>query len=440
MSFYIRQLKILHNMNSPTFLVKTLLIFLTCLFFTTPGWGQSINSSGNIFGIQQTQLSGFSDDERVKVLLLNLLPSGMTETAAEEIAKALQLNVYNTNHFSVVGPSEWNAQIKDRDPTLADCHDIACGVMIGKMFHADKVLVGTIHSEIMLNDNDKEEQSIILSIRLVDTRTNITDFTDEVQFNDLKMHDELFRMAERISENSLLLGNVLAVKHSGISINFGRAQGIKIGHRLVISRRKSFKLDSVEKTAGKTFQKIALAEIVRVSDLSSEAVIVQKISSVAKGDQIQTYVNNEKLIHLITQTRKELDIQKKLKPKNRVIRLGPTVTKGSTDFSNWSKRFNLTKSEHDLWFYTTAGAVAVTILFLSGTFNISGFLNILPWVAGAGSVYSGIKYFHYREMLNELSTEGRSRGFLTNSLTNELSGWHWTPVKKGFNIAWVKHF
>ncbi|MBT5833460.1 MAG: hypothetical protein HOH83_01425 [Deltaproteobacteria bacterium] len=427
-------------MNSITFLVKTLLIFLTSLFFTTPGWGQSNNSSGNIFGIQQTQLSGFSDDERVKVLLLNLLPSGITETAAVEIAKALQLNVYNTNHFSVVGPSEWNAQIKDRNPTLADCHDIACGVMIGKMFHADKVLVGTIHSEIMLNDNGKEERSIILSIRLVDTRTNITDFTDEVQFNDLKMHDELFRMAERISDNSLLLGNVLAVKHSGIIINLGRAQGIKIGHRLVISRRKSFKSDSAENTVGKTFQKIALAEIVQVSDLSSEAVIVQKILSVAKGDQIQTYVNNEKLIYLITQTRKELDIQKKLKPKNRVIRLGPTVTKVSTDFSNWSKRFNLTKSEHDRWLYTTVGAGAATILFLSGTFNISGFLSILPWVAGAGSVYSGIKYFHYREMINELSTEGRSRGFLNSSLANELPGWHWTPVKKGFNIAWVKHF
>ena len=427
-------------MNSITFLVKTLLIFFTSLFFTTPGWGQSNNSSGNIFGIQQTQLSGFSDDKRVKVLLLNLLPSGITETAAVEIAKALQLNVYNTNHFSVVGPSEWNAQIKDRNPTLADCHDIACGVMIGKMFHADKVLVGTIHSEIMLNDNGKEERSIILSIRLVDTRTNITDFTDEVQFNDLKMHDELFRMAERISDNSLLLGNVLAVKHSGVIINLGRAQGIKIGHRLVISRRKSFKSDSAENTVGKTFQKIALAEIVQVSDLSSEAVIVQKILSVAKGDQIQTYVNNEKLIYLITQTRKELDIQKKLKPKNRVIRLGPTVTKVSTDFSNWSKRFNLTKSEHDRWLYTTVGAGAATILFLGGTFNISGFLSILPWVAGAGSVYSGIKYFHYREMINELSTEGRSRGFLNSSLTNELPGWHWTPVKKGFNIAWVKHF
>jgi hypothetical protein len=420
-------------------MVKSLLIYLTFLFLTTPGWGQSNNSSGNILGLQQAQLSGFSDDERVKVLLLNLLPSGMTETAAEEIEKVLQLYVYNTNHFSVVGPSEWNAQIKDRDPTLADCHDIACGVMIGKMFHADKVLVGTIHSEIMLNDKGKEEPSIILSIRLVDTRTNITDFTDEVQFNDLKMHDELFRMAERISENSLLLGSVLAVKHSGISINFGRAQDIKIGQRLVISRRKPFKSDSVEKTVGKTFQKIALAEIVQVSDLSSEAVIVQKITSVVQGDQIQTYVNNEKLIHLITQTRKELDTQKKLKPKKQVIRLGPTITKGSI-FSNWSKLYNLTKSRHSRWLYTTAGAGTATIILLSGALDISGFLSILPWIAGAGSVYSGIKYFHYREMLNELSTEGRSRGFLSGSLTNELPGWHWTPVKKGFKIAWVKHF
>ena len=79
--------------------------------------------------IEHTKLSGFSDDGRVKVLLLNLLPSGMTETAAQEIAKVLQLNIYNTNHFTVVGPEEWNIQIKDSDPTLADCHDIALSLI-----------------------------------------------------------------------------------------------------------------------------------------------------------------------------------------------------------------------------------------------------------------------------------------------------------------------
>jgi len=427
-------------MKALIFFVKLLSIFLIFILIYTPSWGQSNSSNKNIFGLQQSQLSGFSNDDRIKLLLLNLLPSGMTETAAKEIAKALQLNLYNTNHFTVVGTSEWIQKIKDRDPTLADCHDIACGVMIGKMFHADKVLVGTIHSETILNENGKEEPSIILSIRLVDTRTNITDFTDDVQFNDLKMHDELFRMAERISQHTLLLGNVIAMKQSEITTNFGRAQGIKIGHRLVISRRESLKSNSGETTTSKTNNNIAIAEIVRVSDLSSEAVIVQKISSVVKGDQIQTYINNEKLIKLITQTRKELDTHKKLKPKKRVIRLGPTITKGSTDYSKWSKLYNFTKSQHDRWLYTTAGAGTATIILLSGAFNISGFLSILPWVAGAGSIYSGIKYFDYREMLNELSAVGRSRGFLSNSLTNEFPGWHFTPFKKGFKIAWVKQF
>ena len=56
---------------------------------------------------EHTKLSGFSDDGRVKVLLLNLLPSGMTETAAQEIAKALQLNIYNTNHFPGLSLNEW---------------------------------------------------------------------------------------------------------------------------------------------------------------------------------------------------------------------------------------------------------------------------------------------------------------------------------------------
>ena len=376
---------------------------------------QSSNYQGDSSNYEQTQLSGFSDDERIKLLLLNLLPSGMTETAAEEIAKALQLNIYNTNHFSVVGSAEWNAEIKNQDPTLADCHDIACGAMIGKLFHADKVLVGTLHSEIMFNENNEEEPSFVLSIRMVDTRTNITDFSDEVQFTDLQMHDELFRLAARISDNTLLIGSVLSTKQSRISFNIGRAQGIKTGHQLVISRRTSARKKFVNDLHDNAFQNIALAEVVQVSDLSAEAVIVQKISSVANGDQIQTYIDREKLIHLISQTRKELDTQKRLKPKQRVIRKVPSIGKESSDYENWSKRFRQTKVEHDRWLYTTAGAGGATILFLSGSIKLSGILSVLPWIAGAGTVYSGIRFFHFRDLMNELSTEGRSLGFISSS-------------------------
>ncbi|MFL2748094.1 MAG: hypothetical protein ACJ0DI_01045, partial [bacterium] len=54
------------------------------------------------FNFETDSVTGFSEDGRVKILLLTLLPKGMTETAAEEISRALQLNLFNTNHFTVV--------------------------------------------------------------------------------------------------------------------------------------------------------------------------------------------------------------------------------------------------------------------------------------------------------------------------------------------------
>lgn len=433
------ELEITSSMILPVFFWKAFLLCLISIYFSTLIWAQSGIYQENTLKLEQTQLSGFSDDERVKVLLLNLLPSGMTETAAEEIAKALQLNIYNTNHFTVLGPSEWNIQIKDRDPTMADCHDIACGVMIGKLFHADKVLVGTIHSEIMLNERGKEEPSFILSVRLVDAKTNLTDFTDEVQFTDLQMHDELFRLAARISDNTLLIGKILDKKQSGITVNLGRAQGIKTGQRLVISRRIT-KNNYGENSKEKIYRNIALAEVVQVSDLSSEAVVIQKISVVSSGDQIQTYINTEKLNRFVMQTRKELDTQKRLKPKKRVVQLGPSVAKESKDYVHWLNRFKQTKAQHDRWMYTSAGAGAATLLFLSGTIKTTGILSVLPWIAGAGTIYSGIRFFHYRDLLNEISTEGRSQGFITSSLSIKPLELEWTPLPKGIQIAWTKHF
>ena len=128
MNYYSQGSNIKKLLNTLKLKVFTISLFI--IFFTSLVCAQSVVYQNNTMDFEEKQLSGFSDDGRVKVLLLNLLPSGMTETAAQEIAKALQLNIYNTNHFTVVGPAEWNIQIKDSDPTLADCHDIACGVMI----------------------------------------------------------------------------------------------------------------------------------------------------------------------------------------------------------------------------------------------------------------------------------------------------------------------
>ena len=83
---------------------------------------------------------------------------------------------------------------------------------------------------------------------------------------------------------------------------------------------------------------------------------------------------------------------------------------------------------------------SATLFFRSGSIEMSGVLSVLPWVAGAGAVYSGIRYFHYRDLLNALSTEGRTLGFLSSSISSESHGWQWTPIPKGIQIAWVKNF
>ena len=81
--------------------LKAFTISLSSIFFTSLVCAQSGFYQNQTIDFENTKLSGFSDDGRVKVLLLNLLPSGMTETAAQEIAKALQLNIF-TSFFALL--------------------------------------------------------------------------------------------------------------------------------------------------------------------------------------------------------------------------------------------------------------------------------------------------------------------------------------------------
>ena len=423
-----------------TFILRTLFSIILLLNLISMAWGQTNNFNKEQVYKNFFRLSGFSDDNRVKLLILNLLPSGLTEVAADEITKVLQLNIFNTNHFSVLGPSEWNSEIKNKNPTLADCHDISCGTMVGKLFGADKVLVGTLHSEIVLNDNNEEELNFILSIRMVDTKTNATDFIDEVQFNDLLMHDELFRLAARLSENTILKGEITEIKKSGLFLDLGRAQGINTGQQFVVARSTLKKEGSGEKINVNSKKNIAIAEVVQVSDLSAEAVIIQKILPVTEGDIVQTFIDKEKLIRLISQTRKELDTQKRLKPKKQILNFDSSIAGKSFNYENWSKLYKVSKNFHDRWLYITSGAGIATILLLSGTIKTNGILEVLPWITGTGTIYGGFNYLNYRKKLDELSVEGRNKGFISSFSSNQNDSIILTSIHKGIQISWVKKF
>jgi hypothetical protein len=43
-------------------------------------------------------------------------------------------------------------------------------------------------------------------------------------------------------------------------------------------------------------------------------------------------------------------------------------------------------------------------------------------------------------MLNEISTEGRSQGYFSSSLTEKDFELKWIPFQKGLQVAFIKHF
>jgi len=415
-------------MNRFRLQLLTALSFLLLSFTAT---AQSDFLQGSAFNYDNQLVSGFSEDGRVKVLLLTLLPYELTETAAEEIGRALQLNLFNTNHFTVVGPSEWNAQIQERDPTLADCHDVACGVLIGKLFNADKVLVGSVRSENILDDAGNEVQGLVLNAKLVDVLTIETDYEDEVRFTDARLHDSLFQMALRISHNTQLRGYVLKRNTSTITVGLGRAHGLKVGNRLVVFRPTTATSTLEGQPLELNFENIAIAEAIRVNDMSSDIYLIQRRSSVMVGDQVRTYVNKNKQIALIAQTRKELDTQKRIAPRTKPLKLVPQLVKEDTGESRWARKYAAAQENEDFWIIATAGTAGGALLSVSGVVQLgSGIDDFLPWVLGGAAIYSGYRYVEARDTVDALRAQGRSSGFLS---------WRWTPTS-GPTLAYTLNF
>ena len=368
----------------------------------------------DLFNLESDVMSGFSDDGRMKVLMLTLAPYGMTETAAGEISKALQLSIFNTNHFTVVGPSEWNAQIRERDPSLADCNDIACGVLVGKLFRADKVLVGSIRNTSALG-LDGETQGFQMDVRLVDVLTNVTDYTDQILFADAQMHEEFFMLAQRLSKNTELHGYVTSLTNSSIVLDLGVEHGLVMGAQFVIFRREADLLGSGDSEVAKETN-IAIARIHRVSQGRANAIIVQQIEPVREGDFVKTYLDVSKQIQLISDTRRELDTQKRLEPPQEEFPLQPELV--ITDRDLWIQRLQIATAEEERWMIATVGTGAGTLLLLSGRLELvkqsEGVGQLLPWIVGAAFGYSGYQYIQARNILSEIKAEGEIKGFVSN--------------------------
>lgn len=408
--FQIRQVTLTDRFPSTAkFSGPAILLLLWLLAVAAPAqlWAQGglgneggSDFAGTLFGDEQTL---FPRNGRINMLVVGLNPFGLTESAAEQIGLILQKNLSNSGHFNIVGPRVMNARFEKSRPDLVDCREIACGVEAGKRLEAHSVLVGNIRME---------GEKFILTIRLIDTLNNITDYEEEIHFKDETMDEDLFRLSNNISSNSILTGRVLNTSIRGIVISLGKKHGIEIGDFLVV-----FKLEvPVNNLAGEKIdtqkKKIAIVKILNVNENSSEAILAHSVEAPQVSHYAQTYLDPVRQIELVEDTRREIDTGIRLENKIRPLELAPVLLADS-ERKKWRSR--LFQADLDRRFWMTVGLVSgVTTLVLFDRYENNSTNRTRTMAAVGVTTFATWRFLQARNRMNDLRVEGRAKGYLTS--------------------------
>jgi hypothetical protein len=357
---------------------------------------------GTQFGNQPTL---FPADGRVRLLALALSPVDVTESAAEQIGLILQKNLSNTGHFAVVGPREINALFENQRPDLVDCREIACGVEIGKIIGAQKVLVGSLR---------RRGESFHLDVRLIEVVNNLTDYEEAVRFADDTMDEALFRLANSISDNTLVVGRVLSTSIRGIVLSLGIKDGIKLGDFLVIYKEDVPIANLEGQEIDRQRKNIAIVKILRVNDNTSEALLAHSVEEPQIAHFAATYRNPSRQTLLVEDTRRELDTGIRLENKLRPLELAPVALADSAR-REWQQRLTYAEAQQNFWYTVTAVGGIASLLVLSN-YEDTNQVRILLAAALGVTGYGVYRSLEARDKLDEIQTEGRAKGFLNAGL------------------------
>lgn len=356
------------------------------------------NFGGTLFSGEEL----FANDGRTRLLVLALSPYGLTESATEQIGLILEKNLSNTGHFDVVGAREMNAAFERTQPDLLDCREIACGVESGKLLGAQRVVIGSLRMD---------EPYFRLSIRIIDPANNLTDFSDEIRFTDDNMENALFHLANTISENSLRVGRVLSTSIRGIVISLGRVHGIELGDHLVIYKQEVPITDLQGRQLDVQRKNVAIVKVLNVNENTAEAILAHKTEDPQVAQYVQTYLDPQRQIAMIENTRKELDTGIRLANKIRPLELAPVLLADS-ERKTWQRRLAAARTDKDLWITVMGVGGGLTVLVLNSfTSDTTGLIKL-----GAAGAVAGFGFWEWndaRSRENDLLTEGRSKGYVS---------------------------
>ncbi len=374
--------------------------------------------------LEQDLLAGFSSDGRVKILILTFSPFGISETASNQVLRIVQDNLNNTKHFTVVGPSEWQPQLNEKQPHLVNCTETSCAVQIGRLFNADKVLTGQLKLTPVLDSDGSSKDGFVITLQLISVATNMLDLEEEIRFTDEDMNQRLFQLVNRVSQNTLLSGRILSVGQKSVIVDLGKVHGLKIGDRLVVYSRGQTTTGIQGETLGLEQRKISVLEVVRINEQSSEAIAPYAFGVPEVGQWARTYVNRQRQIELVSEARRELDTQLRLipptQPRRRPLQpqtLAP-LDRPSQERQEWQKALNQVRIDKRLWLLVGGASAGVAV---------ASFLQIIPsetiqqvgLIGGlAGAVYGGVKYVGLSREETSLLNEGRIKNWTSFQTPN----------------------
>ena len=221
----------------------------------------------------------------------------------------------------------------------------------------------------------------------------------------------MFRLANSVSDNTLVVGRVLSTSIRGIVLNLGIRDGIKLGDFLVIFK-EDLPIANLEGTVVDRQRKnIAIVKILRVNDNTSEALLVHSVEEPQASHFASTYRNPTRQTVLVEDTRRELDTGIRLENKLRPLELAPA----DSARRELQQRVARAEVERDFWYSVgvVGGIASLIVLSNYDDTNLVRLELAAGLIATGYGIYRGLET---RDKLNELQTEGRAKGYLTTSL------------------------
>jgi len=356
------------------------------------------------------------DDSKSRIIVLQFGTTGMTESSAKAFSTMIARNMDNTNRFEVVDLEEAESVVIKQDPTLLPCFEIGCGIQIGRIMDAERILTGHISLS--------KSGLFSLTIKLVHVLGNKLEFEDTIRFSDENMDRRFYQLSTRIAKNTPLSGNVLEANNKIAVISLGSHDGLSVGDQLVLYRQQIIEAEpfSMQGNSGKSRKKnIGILTITKVGKRSSEGVYFQSIENALPNQSVTTFLEKRKQIQLIDAVRKELDTnERNVYEIEKIVELSPVQLK-DIEKEKWIRQVVVTQNSQSFW---------ELVLMISG--GVTGFVlyqysdgDDLKLMASLGTVgYSALRFFSLRKEINDLENEGKFKGYIDFGFQPKLQKAH----------------